>query len=173
MRSTTQRQPAAPLGFEIDTWITPVCERCERPTYMRGGRNGPTLCARCARNERPPAAAFDVASARAWREAARAGICVMCGSRQGLHGHHVIRQQLLRGLARRRELDYEELRWDRRNLLVVCERDHADHHGALKRIPRSKLPAAAIEFARKHGLEAVIEREYSLDDGEPISRRHG
>jgi hypothetical protein len=73
-----------------------------------------------------------------------------------LQAHHVLSRQRLR----RRGL--EHLVWDPANGAPACEDPcHRRHTTALRRIRLGELPPEAVEFARRHGLEDALEREYA------------
>lgn len=59
---------------------------------------------------------------------------------------------------KRRGLD--ELVWDLRNHLGVCERAHRRHTARVEKIPRSILTPAHELFAAEHGLVDVLDRAY-------------
>jgi hypothetical protein len=99
--------------------------------------------------------------------------CAVCGARRQIQGHHVLSQQVLRHLAQENGLNLaerERLRWDPRNGLAVCQRHHDHHTLAVRRIPRSALPASVFEFAdeldgRYYGggrapMRSRLDREY-------------
>lgn len=68
--------------------------------------------------------------------------------------HHVVTQQQLRAAGR------DDLLWDPMNGATVCEKAHRRHTLAVERLPLACLPARCIEFAKKHGFEAVLDRFY-------------
>lgn len=63
--------------------------------------------------------------------------------------------------ARAYELQLGSIVYDPRTAKPGCDRHHHLLDTARKlKIPRRKLPAAVEEFAREHGLEAWLDREY-------------
>lgn len=98
---------------------------------------------------------------REW-QAAKAGRCALCPSRQGLHIHHVVYEQHVR----REGGDI----YDPRNGMTLCFKHHFEHHNAYnRRIDRARLPAAAIEFAVElmgaDRAELYLSRYYSTTEG--------
>jgi hypothetical protein len=78
-----------------------------------------------------------------------------------LDAHHVVPKQKLKRICKSRRLDPVKVVWDVRNRVWVCQQPcHAEHTNAKRRIPRSRLSAAAYEFAREYGVLYVIDREY-------------
>lgn len=75
-----------------------------------------------------------------------------------MRAHHVVTQQSLR------KHGLKVLRWETDNGLPVCEGAHRRHHSGLLRIPRERLPAAAIRFAENAGLGYLIERYYPASE---------
>ena len=73
-----------------------------------------------------------------------------------MRAHHIVTWQALRrhGLS--------DLRWCVENGLPVCEGAHRRHHSGRARIPRERLPLAAIAFAESVGLGYQIERYYPV-----------
>lgn len=126
-----------------------------------------------------------------WRNRATAAGCQVCPRRGAsgdaiasqfasargrcdgyLHGHHVIRRQVLERLAHTFALDRQlddrehaellvELVWDPRNGMGACERAHRRHHNGIERIEFALVPAAAVAFAVEHALERYLEDEYA------------
>lgn len=87
------------------------------------------------------------------------GRCAVCGDRGMLERHHVVTERHVR------EAGGDP--WDLRNALglgVWC-RCHRDHHGGARRLPASKIPMAAIEFAIEllgaGRADAYIDRYYA------------
>ena len=78
----------------------------------------------------------------AWHRA-RQGVCAICGESGLVFRHHVVLEQHVR-------TEHGDP-WNRANSLDIgawCEAGcHELHHSAAKRIPRSKIPPAAIDFA--------------------------
>ena len=102
-----------------------------------------------------------------WLAVVKGKSCILCGKPSRVQGHHVIAAQVLKRLARDRGLDAAALLallWDVRNGIPVCEREHADHSTAKKRIPRSALPLVALQFAAELDLTWMIERDYPAQD---------
>ena len=96
-----------------------------------------------------------------WLVLQRDGGCVMAGDGgcgtgidSELQAHHVITQQKLRKLKR------EDLRWDVRNGLTLCERHHRRHTRALKRVPFELLRPENVEFAEELQLGWLLEKQY-------------
>lgn len=121
----------------------------------------------------------DSGLAEAWIAGVRDRPCGVCGAtkrqRVTVRGHHVVRQQVLRRIAkathRRTGEDYftveQRLLWDRRNLMPICDPCHEAHHppARSRRITRAEVRRAAPQveqFARELGREAVndLDREY-------------
>lgn len=85
--------------------------------------------------------------------------CAVC-NRQAHHRHHIIYVQHLLRLAPDHGRPIEEVLWDLRNMLPLCESCHSRHHSAFSRIPRHLLPDEALEFAAELELGWFIVREY-------------
>lgn len=81
----------------------------------------------------------------------------MCGRPGRQDAHHVIPAKTLK------KLGLHEHLWDPRNGIPLgrgaCH-CHESHENRMHPIPLSKLPPAALEFAREHGLEWRLERLY-------------
>lgn len=84
----------------------------------------------------------------------------MCGRPGRQDAHHVIAAKTLK------KLGLHEHLWDPRNGIPLgsirggaCH-CHESHENRMHPIPLSKLPPAALEFAREHGLEWRLERLY-------------
>lgn len=110
--------------------------------------------------------AYQIARQRpeAWQRAARRLRCIICGAPRP-RGHHVITQAELRKHVRDPE-DYERLRWDRRNLLALCDEHHVAHHSRQRPVSIQELSAhapGALVFADELGLRWWIERTYPDD----------
>lgn len=98
-------------------------------------------------------------AAHLWMRRARSARCVICGARLPL-GHHIITQQQLRRTLPER---YEQVRWDLRNMLPLCEVDHVGHHSAMHKIPLSIVlyhRPEVVAFATELGLTWWLSREY-------------
>lgn len=104
-------------------------------------------------------AAHDSAQARAAfiKAVTASGRCAMCGRPGHCDAHHVLPVKTLK------KLGLHEHLWDSRNGLALgrgaCH-CHEAHENRMRPVPRSKLPEAALEFAREHGLEWRLERLY-------------
>ncbi|HWF25203.1 MAG TPA: hypothetical protein VG275_07140 [Solirubrobacteraceae bacterium] len=86
------------------------------------------------------------------------GNCAACGRRGLLLRHHVVSEAHVRRVGGDP--------WDLRNAMglgyYAC-RCHRDHHHAVRRLSRSALPAAALEFAAEvlgEAAEGYLERYY-------------
>lgn len=110
---------------------------------------------------------IDRQASEAWAKAARTKTCALCKAK-GVEGHHVITQQQLKAWAREQDRYgwqelFERVRWDRRNLLPLCQRHHDAHHNASHRlalrIVREACPKID-QFARELGLGWWLERTY-------------
>jgi 5-methylcytosine-specific restriction endonuclease McrA len=82
-----------------------------------------------------------------------AGRCVMCGNPQTVR-HHIVEQQTLKVEGLAHLLNCPD------NALTICAQCHSSHHAWRRRIPRSALPLAALEFAERNGLGWWIDRFY-------------
>lgn len=100
---------------------------------------------------------------------ARASRCVICGARRP-RGHHVIRQQLMRRQSQSLGLDFEEVRWDTRGLLALCDRCHTRHHSRMAPVPLSVVLYHAprvVALAKELDLTWWLSREYPCRRREP------
>jgi hypothetical protein len=91
---------------------------------------------------KPPADRSGEPGYRAWH-APVYGCCEVCAAGPGrLERHHVIHAQHVRAIDPARE-------WDLANSLLLFThcRCHRDHTSAAARLPASKIPAEALEFA--------------------------
>lgn len=77
-----------------------------------------------------------------------------------MQGHHVIAQQRLRRFASAHGMDPVALVWDPRNGMPVARSRHGQHTLRGHPIPRSALLESNWEFAREHGLDWMLERDY-------------
>jgi hypothetical protein len=94
-----------------------------------------------------------------WRQKALASRCVICGSRR-TRGHHIITQQQLR---HSHPAVYDDVRWDLRNQLALCDAHHVDHHSRRHAIPLHTVLAyqpRVLPFARQLDLLWYLERRY-------------
>lgn len=69
--------------------------------------------------------------------------------------HHIVTRQELR---KHPKINPD----DPRNLIPLCLHCHSQHHAALPRITRDRLPLVALEFAEEHGLDWYIDRTYPV-----------
>lgn len=101
---------------------------------------------------RPKKSEHDPALAGKWIRAVlpRKARCVVCGTKDGLQGHHVIPQTVLKAWCAHYgfvEQPTQRILWDVRNGIALCERDHSRHTDAYRRVPRYLLPADVWLFA--------------------------
>lgn len=91
-----------------------------------------------------------------WLVLRRDGGCVMGpdGCDGNLEAHHVVTQQQLRKIGR------DDLRWDVRNGLTLCERHHRRHTRALTRVPFELLRPENVAFAEELGVVWILGRYY-------------
>ena len=99
----------------------------------------------------------DAAALEAWRTGL--GPCQVCPEEEGvcsgpIQPHHVTEARTLR------KHGLDDLRYDLRNRMAVCEHRHEQHTSAYKRIPRALVPKAAEEFARELNLDYLLDRFY-------------
>lgn len=100
---------------------------------------------------------------RWWMGEIRGTLCVVCGKRKAVAGHHVIRLQTLRREAVRLGYDFKVVAYARANRLPVCRSCHDNHHARSRPISREVLLRAAprvFEFAASLGLSHILDREY-------------
>lgn len=95
-----------------------------------------------------------------WLKVAKNKSCVVCGSRKRVQAHHVVPAQKIKQVASARLLEPLSLLYDVRNGVALCGLCHDNHTTAKERVPRSKLPVAALAFASELALLYVIDREY-------------
>lgn len=107
---------------------------------------------------------IDRAASEAWAKAARTKRCAVCGARI-VHGHHLIYQQQLRRIAVDLGIEYERVRWDRRNLLALCDRHHSAHHSGAHRVVSTIVLAGAPKFGQ---FVRELDRQYE-DGREPVA----
>ncbi len=147
------------------------------------GRLIPTQPKRAARKRRKPLRGpTDRERSEAWAKGKRP--CAVCGAAaHRSHGHHIVTQQKLRQVAAARSvaseldgwasapvIDFERIRWDRRNRLWLCERHHAAHHSRAKPITWGVLQEHApkvFQFAAELGLTPWLERTYPRNEARP------
>jgi hypothetical protein len=124
-----------------------------RTPLKRGGR--------LRRRERSPISVEERAAAADFHAHTVCRPCVVCGrtpkeAREAgtrMTAHHAVKQQTLRRLG----LPL----WDTRLGVPVCwEPCHRRHTSRHNPIRRSQLPPEVTDFAREHGLEHVLERDY-------------
>jgi hypothetical protein len=111
------------------------------------------------RNSSPSRRIHSQEAAHLWMRRARSARCVICGA-QLPKGHHIITQQQLRRSAAE---CYEQVRWDLRNMLPLCEHDHAGHHSKMHPIPLSIVlyhRPEVVAFAKELELTWWLSREY-------------
>lgn len=107
-------------------------------------------------------AIIDKQAAEAWAKAARSKRCVLCRANFA-SGHHIISQQQLKANAQANSRDLERIRWDRRNLLPLCQRCHGRHHSRMRPVTLQELRRYApkvFQFAREIGELAWLQRMY-------------
>jgi hypothetical protein len=80
----------------------------------------------------------------------------MCGS-PALHRHHVAYRQWARDLPAGVNINSPA------NLVSLCCGCHGRHHSGFRKIPVSRLPSAALEFALTNGFEGRLRRQYDYD----------
>jgi hypothetical protein len=100
--------------------------------------------------------------AEAWAHHARSRSCAVCGS-LFVVGHHVITKQQLRHWARTKRLDSDQILYDVRNCLSLCDGCHADHHSWARRLTLPfvlKHCPKLHQFASELGLVWWLERNY-------------
>lgn len=77
-----------------------------------------------------------------------------------LQAHHIIKQEHLKGLARRLHLDLDLVLCDSRNGMSLCEYHHTRHTNHRQRVPRILLPEGVYDFAAELHIEWLLDREY-------------
>lgn len=107
----------------------------------------------------------DPALSGAWFKAVvfRGAVCIVCGDKKTLQGHHVISQRAIKDLAKELRWSNEKLQavlWDRRNGVPLCSRCHERHESAYRRIPRYLLPSSVYRFV--HEIDDAAGREVFL-----------
>jgi hypothetical protein len=90
-------------------------------------------------------------------------MCEVCGVEPPAHRHHAVKEQTLRKYARDHGYDFEEVRWDLRLRILVCERCHSLHTLATERMPYSILRPETIAFAEELRLGWSLDREYPVE----------
>lgn len=99
----------------------------------------------------------------AWAAHGRTGLCLVCGHRPATQGHHIVTQQELRKAAVDTGVELAAIRWDRRNLLPVCDGCHANHHSRSRPISLAVLRVHAplvFAFAAEVGRAWWLTRTY-------------
>ncbi len=89
--------------------------------------------------------------------------CVECGVLYNIEAHHIIAKQTIKKTAKTEGWDWDreqEAIWDNRNGIPLCSECHQRHEVAFKRVSRSNVPDAAVEFAAELGLGHLIDRYY-------------
>lgn len=67
--------------------------------------------------------------------------CAVCGKVGPFDPHHVVEKKKIKSIRRKETL------WDTRNALRLCPGCHANHTGASKKVPLTKLTDANYGFA--------------------------
>jgi hypothetical protein len=108
----------------------------------------------------------------AWHEATGT-VCEVCGATASaevrIEGHHIVRQQLIRGASAAAKWSGEvraRMLWDLRNKLDLCERCHGRHHRRLPTLKWSlieRLRPEAVEFAEQVDLLWRAKMDYDLE----------
>ena len=128
-----------------------------RRTPLKRGR-------RIRRREREPISPEEQALAGAFHAHTVCRPCVVCGrsprearaAGTRITAHHALKQQTLRRLG----LPL----WDTRLGVPVCwEPCHRRHESRKRPIHLAEVPPEVLEFARVHGLEWMVERDYPED----------
>lgn len=119
---------------------------------------------------KPKLSVTDAEMSTAWFRAVvhHQAVCVGCGSKSHLQGHHIIPKTHVKAHARSCGLGEEEAQpwvWDVRNGVAVCTTCHERHTNKVKghTIPRFRLPAAVYVFA--------AELDHKLGRGAPMLER--
>lgn len=86
--------------------------------------------------------------------------CLMCDG-PALHKHHVCYRQWGRDLPKGVSINAPE------NLVALCLNCHGRHHSGIGKIPVSRLPVEAVQFAENNGLGYRLRRQYDYDIEEP------
>jgi cytochrome c553 len=81
--------------------------------------------------------------------------CVVCGE-EAVQGHHAVPRQRILADTRKTRDERRELAYDARNGVPICGRCHERHEIGAERIPRKRLPAGVIEWARERGFAHVL-----------------
>jgi hypothetical protein len=99
-------------------------------------------------------------AAEEWRRWGLAQQCEVCREKPAEQAHHVVREQTLRKCAHDFGYDFEVVRWDRRNRLLICTGCHEPHTNASRRIHVSTLRPETFEFITEFGFVWALEKEY-------------
>lgn len=78
---------------------------------------------------------------------------------RAVQAHHLVPRQRIANDARKPQAEREALEYDARNGFPICQRCHELHEFPgpdAKRIPFSRIPAAAVEWAIEHGYSYVL-----------------
>lgn len=85
--------------------------------------------------------------------------CLACPKHvhtRAVQAHHLVPAQRIRNDARKTRAERAELEFDARNGFPICQRCHEQHETGTRRIPMSRIPALALEWAIDHGYEHVL-----------------
>lgn len=168
-RSSRQRWLPSPMATGGDRQLVTVSpaiqaheERKRLADHRREERRGQKAKATIARKARAvapqPVKYPDLAEA--WSTIPWLQQCEVCGENPATERHHVVKEQTLEHFAYSYGYDFEIVRWDRRNRLLVCACCHEPHTQASKRIHISKLRPDTFEFINEYGFGWALEREY-------------
>jgi hypothetical protein len=118
------------------------------------------------RNANPPPRASRNPMARGWTARVftlYGRYCLACPKgklTRAVQAHHLVPRQRIDTDMRKTREERDALEYDARNGFPICQRCHELHEFPgpdAKRIPFSRIPAAAVEWARDHGYDHVLQ----------------
>lgn len=139
--------------------------RAKRPYMGKANPPRPVDQAKVKKGN-PPRRSAKNPAARGWTQrvfALYGRYCLACPKgklSRAVQAHHLVpRQRIAKDFRKTRE-ERDALEYDARNGFPICKTCHEHHEfpGAdAKRIPRSRIPALALEWAAEHGYAHVLE----------------
>lgn len=136
----------------------------KRPFMGKANPRRPIDVAKIAAHN-PPRRSSHNPCARGWTQrvfALYGRYCLACPKgklTRAVQAHHLVPRQRIANDFRKTQEERDALEYDARNGFPICQRCHELHEFPgpdAKRIPFSRIPALAVEWAIEHGYDYVL-----------------